>query len=212
MAITYPRQLINNSRIQECWFDLIDDVAFSPSGRGSKINLTQVNDFIWKGNFKTPPLERSEAPVWQAWHKSLRGGLKTFIAYDIRRANPYAYPAAITPADIGAGWTGTAVVTALGLSGAISLSGLPAAYNFKCGDRLGLEQNTNYGYYECIEDTTAVAGVATVTVTPFLHTGFFTTAAVCRVWRPWCQFLIGDWMEQGTVENTPITFTGAQRL
>lgn len=212
MAITYPRQLPSNVRMVECWFDLVDDLAFSISGKGSKINLSQVNDFLWRGNFKTPPLERDDAPIWQAWHKSLRGGLKTFIAYDVRRANPYAYPAAVTPADIGAGWVGTAVVTSLDLSGAISLSGLPALYKFKAGDRVGLEQNTNYGYYECIEDATAVAGVVTVTVTPFLHTGFFTNAAICRVWRPWCQFLIGEWTEQGTVEISPVMFTGAQRL
>lgn len=212
MAIAYPRQLINNARMSECWFDLVDNLAFSPSGKGSKINLSQVNDFLWKGVFKTPPLERDVAPLWQAWHKSLRGGSKLFIAYDVRRSVPYAYLTATAPGDISGGWNGTAAISALGLSGAISLTGLPATYQFKCGDRLGLEQNTNYGYYEIIEDATAVAGAVTITVSPFLHTGFFTTAAVCRVWRPWCQFIIGDWAEQGTVENSPITFTGAQRL
>lgn len=213
MAIIFPRQLPNNAHMSECWFELPDDLAYSPSGKGSKINLSQTNDFVWKGNFKTPPLERDVAPIWQAWKKSLRGGLGgLFIAYDVRRAAPYAYLNAKAPGDILGGWAGTAVVTALNLSGVIALSGLPGVYQFKVGDRLGLEQNTNYGYYEILEDVVAVAGVASVTVTPFLHTGFFTTAAVCRVWRPWCQFIIGDWSEQGTVEITPISFTGTQRL
>lgn len=215
MAITFPRLLPNNGHMTECWFQLPDDgVTYSPSSKGSKINLSQVFDFMWKGNFKTPPLDRDLEPVWNAWHTSLRAGIGgLFIAYDVRRATPRAYPNAKAPGDIAGGWTGVATVTALNLSGVISLSALPlATYQFKVGDRLGLEQNGHYGYYQVLEDKTAAGSVADVVVTPFLHTGFFTTAAVCRLWRPWCQFIIGDWSEQGLVENTPVMFTGAQRL
>lgn len=215
MAITYPRQLPNNAKMQECWFDLIDNVAASPSGRNQTlINLSQTDDPVWRGQFLSPLLLHTERPVWSSWHKSLRGGLKTFIAYDVRHSRPLAYQSANTPADIQVGWDGTASVSSL--SGAtLGLTGLPANYQFKAGDRVGLEQSSKYGYYEVLEDVTGNAGgVASITVAPFLHTGLFTTSAVCRVWRPWCQFLIDQtsWNEQGTVEITPVSFNGVQRL
>lgn len=213
MTITFPRTLPNNARMTECWFDIIDDVGFAPSGRGTKLNLTQVNDPVWKGTFVTPILERDVRPIWSAWRKTLRGGLKTFIAYDVRNATPFAYPTAKVPTDVGGGWSGLATVTAIGAS-SISLSALPSTYQAKVGDRIGLEQSGFYGYYEIVEDVTASGGVATVNVVPFIHTGIFTTSAVCRVWRPNCQFMIdpSSYSEMGTVENTPISFAGFQRL
>lgn len=202
--------------MQECWFDLIDNVSLSPSGRNQTlINLSQTSDPVWRGQFVTGLLDaRSERPIWSAWHKSLRGGLKTFVAYDVRHATPLAYPAAKVSTDIQGGWNGTAAVSSL--SGAmLGLSGLPNNYQFKVGDRVGLEQSGKYGYYEVMEDVTANgSGVASITVAPFLHTGLFTTLAVCRVWRPVCQFVIdqSSWNEQGTVEITPVSFNGFQRL
>lgn len=219
MAITYPRSLpgAGNSRMSECWFDIVDNVSIQPSAKGSFVNLSQVNDPVWKGTFLTPILERNVRPVWSAWRKSLRGGLRLFIAYDVRHSRPIAYPAANAPADISGGWDGTATVVAIA-PGAdrqkLSLSALPTTYQFKVGDRIGLEQTSHYGYYEILEDVAAVAGAAIVTVAPFLHDTIFTTGAICRVWRPLCQFILDgtSWTEQGTVENTPISFSGIQRL
>lgn len=218
MAITFPRSLaISNARMSECWFDLIDNVAFTPSGKNATlINLSQVNDPTWKGHFVTPILERTERPIWSAWHKSLRGGLKTFIAYDVRNSTPFAYPNAKASTDIFGSWNGTAGVSSVGTSGALGLSLLPAGYQFKVGDRVGLEQAGKYGYYEVFEDVTASGGgTATITVGPFLHSMLFTAGvAVCRVWRPVCQFQIdqSSWIENGTVENKAISFEGLQRL
>ncbi len=213
MAITFPREL-PNYRMQECWFDIADNIAASISGNGTVINLSQTVDPVWQGTFATGILYPDQQALWSAWRKSLRAGLKTFLAYDIRRAAPLAYPFAKVPGDILSGWNGTATVTALGLSGALSLSGLPAAYQFKAGDRIGLEQAGYYGYHEIVEDVAAVAGVAVVTVTPFLFTGLFTTSAVARVWRPKCQFVIDpkSWTESGVVEPSNVTFKASQRL
>lgn len=215
MTITFPRPLINNSRMTECWFDIVDNVAFSPSGNGTFINFSEVNDPIWKGHFITPILERSEQAIWSAWRKSLRGGLQLFLAYDVRRSTPLAYPNAKVPADISAGWAGTAAVTSYADGGIIHLNTVPHAFQFKIGDRIGLEENTNFGYYEILEDAVAdSSGLAAITVAPFPHTGFFTTGALVRIWRPLCQFMIDQstWSEQGTVENTPVSFDGLQRL
>jgi len=201
--------------MQECWFDLVDNVAFSPSGRNQTlINLTQTDDPVWRGQFLSPLLEHTERPIWSAWHKSLKGGLKAFIAYDVRHSRPLAYPNANASTDIQGGWNGTAAVSSLA-GAALGLTGLAANFQFKAGDRVGLEQSGKYGYYEVLEDALANgSGVGSVTVAPFLHTGLFTTSAVCRVWRPTCQFLIDQqsWVEQGTKEIAPVSFNGIQRL
>lgn len=215
MTITFPRPIVNNSHMSECWIDLIDNVAFSPSNNGNTLNLSQIADPQWSGTFITPILERSERPLWSAWRKSLRGGLKTFTAYDVRNAAPFAYPTAKVATDIAAGWNGQAVVTSLGTSGLLTLGSLPASYKFKIGDRVGLEQAGHFGYYEVLEDVTASSGgAAMITVAPFLHTTLFTTSAVCRVFRALCQFMIDQstWSESGAVENAAISFKGIQRL
>jgi hypothetical protein len=212
--ITFPREL-PSYHVSECWFDIVDNVTSSPSGKGTKINLSQVNDPVWQGTFATGLLYPGDLAIWSAWRKSLRAGLKTFLAYDVRRRTPIAYPTAKTPADIKAGWDGSAVITSLGLSGALGLSGLPANYQFKAGDRIGMTENANYGYHEVVEDILGNgAGIATVTVTPFLFTGIFSTAAVAQLWQPRCQFQIDPttWVESGTVEPAPVTFKGYQRL
>lgn len=216
MTITFPRQLpFDPAGMSECWFDLPDATVLSPSGKGLVINVSQVSDPVWKGMFESGILSRDNQAIWSAWHKSLKGGINTFITFDVRRLRPRAYPNANAPGDISGAWDGTVAVSALGLSGALSLADVPPGYLFKIGDRVGLEQSSKYGYYEVLEDTTASGGgTATITVTPNLHTGVFTTSAVCRLWRPWCQFVIDpqSWVEQGGFEITPINFAGFQRL
>jgi hypothetical protein len=214
MTITYPRQLPNNAHMSEAWFELMDNVAASPFGNGNKINLSQVNDPTWKGTFKTGILNRDDAAIWQAWKKSLRGGIQKFIAYDVRKSTLRAYPNAKSAANIAPGWDGTCTVASVGLSGALGLSGLPlAGLQFKAGDRVGLEQAGFYGYYEVMEDVTGGASTASITVAPFLHSTVFTAGtAVCRLWRPWCKFVITDWVESGTVEDAPVNFSGVQTL
>lgn len=215
MAITFPRPLINNAHMSEAWIDLVDNVSFSASGNGTFINLSQVNDPIWKGTFVTGILERSDRAIWSAWRKSLRGGINFFIAYDVRFSTPQAYPNAKASTDIQGGWNGTAAVTSLNDSGVLVLNSVPVGYQFKVGDRVGLELSGNYGYYELMEDAVADgSGDATISVAPFLHTSVFDSGALCRLWRPVCQFMIdqSSWVEQGTVENTPVSFNGLQRL
>ncbi len=212
--ITYPREL-PSYHLSQGWIDMIDNIALSPSGKGTVINLSQVNDPVWKGTFETGLLSVAEQAVWSSWRKSLRGGLKTFLAYDVRRQTPLAYPTAKLPTDISGAWDGNAVVASLGLSGALGLSDLPANYQFKAGDRIGLVEDNHYGYHEVMEDVVANgAGVAAVTVSPFLFTEVFTTAAVAVIWRPKCQFIIDvkTWAESGTVEPSAVSFVGAQKL
>lgn len=216
MAFTFPREMPVNLRMQECWFELQDNVAFQPSGN-NRVNLSQINPPAWKGMFVTAPLTRVQEPLWTSWRNSLRGGLGTFKAFDVRRKTPLAYLDAKAPGDISSGWNGLASVSGLALSGdrrLLGLTGLPTAYQIKTGDRIGLEQNGFIGYYDVLEDVTASGGAATVTVLPFLHTKTFTTSAVARIWRPMCKFVIdsSSWSASGKVEDSAISFNGIQRL
>lgn len=215
MAITYPRPLPSASLI-DCTFDLLDGTAMSASHRGAVLNMTRTADPTWRANISTRPLNWMDGQLWaewSAWKKSMQGGLKTFVAWDVNRPRPFAYPNAQSPADIGAGWNGTATVTSVGLSGQLGLSGLPSTYQAKIGDRVSLRQGDYYGYYEVLESVTASAGAATLTVTPFLQT-VFTTSAVARLWRPECRFVIDwrSWQESGSTERKPFSFEAYQRL
>lgn len=214
MTITFPRPLIDNAHMSEAWIDIVDNVAFSASGNGTFINFSQINDPVWKGTFVTGILDVPTQAIWSAWRKSLRGGLNTFLAYDVRKSAPLAYPNAKSSVDIQGGWNGTCGVTTVGASGQLTLNSLPDNYQFKVGDRIGLEEGGKYAYHEILEDVEASSGNATVSVSPFLYTTLFDTSALCRVWRPVCQFMIDQstWTEQGTRENTPVSFNGLQRL
>lgn len=212
MALPDPRTLPDMALVA-CTFSLDDNTAASASGRGALINVTRTFDPMWRVRVETRPLYADEWPIWQAWKASLRGGVKTFIAHDHARPTPLAYRSAQAPADISAGWDGTAGVISVGLSGALSLSSLPSAYQFKVGDLIGLEQNGRYGLYLVQEDVTAAAGIASVTVAPFLHS-VFTNAAVARIWRPVAQFVIDwrSWSGEPAGNPTPISFEAFQRL
>lgn len=215
MAITYPREL-PSYKLAECTFVLDDNVSMSPSARGLVVNRTQTIDPAWRAVITSGLLENEMRSIWSAWKKSLRG-LKTFVAYDLQRPTPRAYPAATAPGQISAGWSGTATVTAVGAvgaAGALGLSGLPSGYQAKVGDRVGLEQGGRYGYYEILEDNTAAGGAIVLTVAPFLHTTVFTTAAVARLWRPKCQFVLdwNTWRETTVPDPTPVSFKAIQVL
>lgn len=205
MAITYPRTLPGCVRLAT--LTLVDNVVGSPSAGGKTINLSQVNDPVWRLSLSTAIMQERDAAEWIAWKNSLRGGLRSFVASDSRRKAPLAYPTATAPADVSSGWGGTATVTSVGASGALGLSGLPTTYQFKAGDRIGLEQGSplRRGYYEVLEDVTASGGAATVTVAPFLHAGIFTTSATARIWRPTCELVI-DWQSWTEAEGDIPTF------
>lgn len=212
MAITYPRLLPENLRMTEAGFQLIDNVALSPYANGTSMNLSQVVDPVWQGRFQTGLLELEKLFEWSAWRASLRGGFKTFLAYDVRRKTPLAYQTAKVSTDISPGWNGSCAVTSLGLSGALGLSGLPAGYKISAGDRIGLVQAGRYAYYEALE--TVVGNAVTVTVSPFLHTRIFTTGATAVLWRPLVNCVIeqASWIEPSTPEPGPVSFNAFQRI
>ena len=201
--------------MQECTFALQDNATLSPFDKGKAFNLSQVNDPAWKVTIKTIPLTRQKRQVWSAFKNSLRGGLNRARGFDVSHFAPLNYIGALSPSQIANGWNGTSSVSSVGLSGSLGLTGLPSGYVAKAGDRIGLEQNGRYGYYEVLFDAIANGGgTVSVTVAPLLHTTYFTAAATARLWQPKALFVI-DWKAfdlTATSEMMPVTMTGYQVL
>jgi hypothetical protein len=214
MAIAYPREL-PHYLLEECSFRLVEAVTSVTSHSGAKINMTMMSDPIWTLDVTTLPMWDDERREWTAWKNSLRGGLRSFVAYDATR-NPGAYPLASSPGQISTEWDGTATVANLGLSGQLGLSGLPSGYRASVGDRVSLHQpNGSIGYYEVLEDAVASGGGAiTLSVSPLLHTTIFTTAATARLWQARAKFVIDwqSWQESTVGGPSSISFRAVQRV
>lgn len=199
--------------LYRCYFEYKDGTTSISVGGGTKGNVAQTFDALYDLVVQTPPLERADRQMWSAWRKSLRGGLNRILAYDLSKHPPLAYPDAEASTDISAGWDGTATVTDLGASGALALSGLPASYEIKAGDPIGLIESGRYDVYEAIADATANgSGAVTVSVAPFLRTDIFSTSAVADLWKPRATFILDwqSWQEDAVVEQTPISFRASQ--
>lgn len=204
-----------STRVVECTFSLDEGVAGAGYNGGKSFNLSEVRDKTWRVKVETAPLNRADRQVWNAWKLSLRGGMNRFRCFDISQMAPLAYEGAQTPQEIASGWAGTAAVTTLGLSGALTLGGVPAGYVAFIGDRVELSQGGFTALYEIIAPATATSGGAlALSVAPFLHTSTFTTAAVARLWRPRALFIMDhtSWSHQVVADPTPATFEGYQVL
>lgn len=209
-----------SNKLTECRFTLAFSTASTSIGSGLKFNVTETVSPVWRAEIETPIIDRKDATLgeWSAFIAKLRGGVNNFLAHDYFRSTPLAYTSATAPADIGAGWDGTAGVSALTAAGSLTLSGLPANYVVSVGDRIGLEQTVSsvarYGYHEVITGGTANgSGAVTVTVSPFIKTGYFTTSATARLWQPKARFVIDpEYGFDQTLTYGSISFAGIQRL
>ena len=206
---------LHSYSLSEGWLELIDTVSFSTSSKGSVINISMIDDPYWRFNCVSGELYPDQAAKWSAWKNSLRGGLEAFLAYDVRRMTPLEYPDAKGPSDIYSAWDGLGVVLSLGASGLLGIEEIPPNYRMSAGDRVGIENGTNYGYYEVIEDAISNAdGEISVKVSPFLHTSIFETGDMVRLWRPKCQLIIDgrSWQEGGQLPTSMVSFMAYQRL
>jgi hypothetical protein len=200
-----------------CALTPIQNVVSASVGRGLTVNVFEISEQLFRIDVQTVDLIPHGAPhaAWRAWRAKLRGGLNTFSTWDVNKRTPLAYPSATSAASISGAWGGTATVTALGASGALSLSGLPAGYVLSAGDYIGLEESGRYDLYEVATTVTANgSGVVTVSVLPYLRSTVFTTAAVARIWRPVAAFILDpqSWQEDGSHTRCRISFSGTQRI
>lgn len=204
MALTYPRPLPTYA-LSECTFELLEGVEGSAYAGGSKINLTQIDDKIWKCTIQTDRLDRQDAQAWSAWKLSLRAGFRRFVAYDQARSTPLAYLSARNPGQIFGGWAGSANILSLGFAGSVTLNQLPPAYIVSAGDRLGFVQSGKYAYHEVLETRQVdVNGAVSLMIAPFPQP-IFTTAAQAVLWRPMAEFVIDwrSWAKRETFQREP---------
>lgn len=201
--------------VVECSIDLDYGTEHAVHNRGQAATVSKVREAIWTGRFETAPLATPDLIRWQAWHKTLRGGLNLFVAHDELRKLPQAYWQA---GQLPGGWDGVANVADLSLPYEIALTGVPGGYEARTGDRIGLEQQINgqqfYGYHEIVADTVATGGGAiTLTVEPQVSSAF-TTAATARLLAPLCQFRIvkGSFSAPTRGGFNPVRFEAVQQL
>lgn len=201
--------------VVECSIDLDYGTEHAVHARGRQATTSKVRDAVWHARFETAPLAIPDRILWQAWHKTLRGGLNLFVAHDMVRALPQAYWAA---GALPGGWNGEASVARLNTPYEIGLAGLPGGYQATTGDRIGLEQTIDgvarYGYHEIVADATASAGGDATSVVEPAVIGAFTPGAVARLLKPLCLFRIvkGSFSAPMRAGFPPVTFEAVQHL
>lgn len=96
MPITYPRTLPSFLTAAEMVLRLNKGTT-SAFLRGGGVQTVQHSQPYWDFTWTTPPLTRAQKAELTAWWESMRGGLKTFLAYDAASAFPsfYASEAAV---------------------------------------------------------------------------------------------------------------------
>ena len=215
MAITFPRSFPTGVKLfRTAKFDLQRVISRNVIG-GLVTQQIQLADPRWSCSYATPPVNRNDAQIWKAWKDSL--ALNYFYGYDPEQPYPKAYPtgfAGLVEHGTATPFTGTAIdVTATTLS-TIAVTGLPSTFPFKAGDLVGLVQSTNRQIHRVLEDVSAVAGVVTITVEPFVKTTLFTASATLNLVKPVCKMIVeeGSWEADRDIEDQPIAFTGIQAV
>lgn len=212
MSLTFPRPL-HLPKLAECTITLDAGTALASHHGGLRSTVSRIRERVWAGRFETPRLSHEDRIGWQAWAHSLDGGLQRFVAWDTARFLPLAYRGA---GQMPNGWNGNASVTDLSAPSQIVLSGVPAGYQAKAGDRIGLEQTistrAHYGYYEIMADAVAAGGGAlTVHIQPFVQP-VFTAGAVAKLLQPLCLFQLTEFSAPQSVDFPPATFSAVQTL
>lgn len=173
MAITYPRDLPDTTKIASCVLEQGRNVTRSPTVGGA-VQRVELASPLWSISYETVPLVESDGEAWAAWLASLRAGAKLFKAVMPLRRYALAYRSGyggLTRAGTATAFDGTATVSAVGGSlDTLTLSTLPAAFQLKAGDLLSLGYASGaQGFHRIVEGATASgAGAATVTIEPTL--------------------------------------------
>ncbi|MDF1606950.1 hypothetical protein PZ897_02035 [Hoeflea sp. YIM 152468] len=210
MAIPSVRELPFISASQST-FSLDPGTSIARHGKGLAGTVSQIREAVWTMRLETPRLEHPVRNQWQAWHHTLRGGLRFFLAWDISRAEPRAYPNGV-PEILAATWNGEGTVASLATPGQIDASGVPAGFQLMIGDRVGLVEGGRYGYFDVAEDATADgSGNISVTVEPLVQDVFTASAAVVfRRPKVKMQIVNGSFESTSTFDLTPVSFDAVQ--
>lgn len=213
MAVTYPRALPE-------WlnFDLATHLALRRdqsrnARRNGTVQIIDRSDPRWVLSAVTVPLDPYESRQMDTWLDSLSGGLRDFIWIDLKRRLPQSYPNGIAGMMKHGGGTfdGTGAITAISATG-LTISGLPTNFYLKNGDGVSIEKDGQYGLHTILEDATAVAGVVSVTVQPFIKTNIFTTSSIARLVDPRLRMQIEDRDPIDGAYRQTVRFSAIQRI
>lgn len=209
MAISYPRDL-HSYELIESTFELITFVGINRLENNRAISAVDHLDPYWEAKFITRRLYQHERAAWKAWKDSLRGGMQAFLAYDITRKYPIAYPNGV-PEIIATTWNGQGDVTAL--SGRlITCTGAPSGFTLKPGDMVGLVESGAYGLFRVTEEVVATSSIA-IPVEPLIPLTLFSTSAVAYLYRPKAMFTLDpeSWDGPANMDFASISFSAIQR-
>lgn len=211
MTITYPRALHSYS-LAECSFLLVEAVSLSRGVGGKTVAAVEVADPYWRAIFRTPNLAHTDKLGWAAWKNSLRGGLKTFLAFDWSRREPKAYPNGV-PEILAATWDGEGTIDTLAAY-LVTAAGAPEGFVMTAGDHIGLVEDGRYGLFTVTETVAAGASTIAVPVEPAVPLTVFTSAATVVFRRPLAEFILlaDTWDERSMVDISPISFEAVQKL
>lgn len=213
MTITYPRALPHH-RLVDCTFSLVEPVSLSRGQGGRAVAAVEFADPYITATFETPPMSWRERSEWEAWRASLRGGLKSFITYDVSRSELAAYPDGV-PEIIAETWNGQgAATTVAGYQ--ITASGVPNGFKLMPGDLIGLQAGNPLRRWVGFVSEEATAGASTITVPvePALPTTIFGIGATVVFYRPHAEFILlsDTWSCSKRDFLAPVSFEAVQKI
>jgi len=208
MAITFPRDLpeLSGNRVffNKAEFKPVYQQIVAPS-RGGLVQVANIGSDLWTMAYATPPLKHAAAKEQFAWLQSLRGGVRTFKAWDPLCRFPEAYPngfGGMTRAGGGA-FDGTCTLSAIGTDrDTITLTTLPANFVFTAGDMVSFPMGASSRcLVRVLESVTGSgAGAATLTVEPWIPLAASAGTAEVTLIKPWCLAIIDAGSISGPVQ------------
>ncbi|MGF7160124.1 hypothetical protein FHS85_001747 [Rhodoligotrophos appendicifer] len=196
-------------------FDLRRTVLATPF-RGGGAQVIETGPSRWMASFTTQTLDLIAFGRFQAWLDDRRGGLEPFLGHDPHRPLPGEYIDSGLPALTSAGnpFAGTGAVTQLTAT-TIRLVGLPANFQFRAGDYVGLVEEERRGLFRVAADLTGASnGIATVNIQPNVPLNLFSTAATYKLTKAACLMLIDPTSiaEETIGRRASISFDAIQRV
>ncbi|MBO6507404.1 MAG: hypothetical protein JJ979_02775 [Roseibium sp.] len=212
MAIIYPRALSSSLKIQAEDFR-VERSENVNRRRGGKTQVSERADPRWFVDWETYKMDMDEFQDLEAWLLSLRGGLKSFLAYRHERPYPKDYRFGFNGLSkhFGGAFTGTCVVDAIAQTG-LTVSGLPSTFSVRAGDMIGLIQSGKYGLHVVLEDAIASAGAVSLLVEPFIKTNIFSTAATANFAQPLCEMILTSYSGPRSIELETVSITAVQKI
>ena len=226
MAITYPRTLPSFLKGGEA--DLrLNKGTTAALLRGGGVQTVQHSQPYWDFTWTSPALTRAQKAELQAWWDSLRGGLKSFLAYDPSNSYPNYYASAATVLALtrfgGGTFDGTfglTTVNANELRSSAATPVAPASLTLSAGDLISVSQSGKYTLHRIVETVTATtSGVFgpsnPILIEPAITTSLFTAGtAIANVVKPLAEFIPDEERFQAvqTLSPTPAVIGGFSRV